>query len=267
MENWQIFEDNVTNFLSNEFNDVTFTNTGDRDSTIPDIKVENGNNHLFIEAKYIPSQSGQIVVLMNNGQFEFSTASKNRLNTYTTQIINKLNQNFNTYSDVEQSSISIDIDTSILFGWIEQTYLDKNAKWIVSSNKHTGFTKNDLILIPISEMNNYFNVSISLRRKKSGSSSVATSRQNEVKTLCRGIFNKDIQIIGKKSYIELDTLPRNIHLNDDYCLKKQPLNGNLYEIRKKGTTNNPNIMFELKLKNNFDFKEDKFREFYRQLLF
>jgi hypothetical protein len=267
MENWQIFENNVTKFLNDTFSDITFTNTGDRDSTVPDIKVENGNKHLFVEAKYIPSQSGQIVVLMNNGQFEFSTASKNRLNTYTTQIINKLNEDFNEYSDVEQSSISIDIDTSILFGWIQQTYLDKNAKWIISSNKHTGFTKNELIFVPINEMSNYFNVSISLRRKKSGSGSVPMSRQEEVKTLCKSIFSKDIQVIKNKSYIELDALPQNIHLNDTYCLKKQPLNGNLYEIRKKGTTNNPNIMFELKLKDNFNFKEEDFREFYRQSLF
>lgn len=267
MENWQIFENNVINFLSQEFNDVSFTNTGDRNSTISDIKVQNGDKHLFIEAKYIPSQSGQIVVLINNGRFEFSTASKNRLNCYTTQIINKLNENFNIYSNIEQSSISINIDSTILFGWIKQTYLDKNTKWIISSHKHTGFTKNELVFVPINEMNNYFDVSISLRRKKSGSSSIPRNRQEEVKLLCREIFRKDIQIIENKSYIELNSLPNNIHLNDIYCLKKEPLNGNLFEIRKKGTTNNPNIMFELKLKNNFNFKDEEFREFYRQLLF
>lgn len=267
MENWQIFENNVINFLRQEFNDISFTNTGDRNSTISDIKVQNGDKHLFIEAKYIPSQSGQIVVLINNGKFEFSTASKNRLNCYTTQIIDKLNENFSVYSDIEQSSISINIDSTILFGWIKQTYLDKNTKWIISSHKHTGFTKNELIFVPINEMNNYFNVSISLRRKKSGSSSVAISRKAEVQLLCKEIFDKDIINIENRSYIELNSLPSNIHLNDTYCLKKEPHNGNLYEIRKKGTTNNPNIMFELKLKNNFDFKEEEFREFCRQSLF
>lgn len=267
MEKWQIFEENVTNFLINEFTDVSITNTGDRDSTVPDIKVKKGDSYLFVEAKYIPSQSGQIVVLVNNNQFEFSSGSKNRLNSFTTQIINKLNEDFDRYSDVEQSSIPIDIDENILFGWIQQTYLDKNAEWIISSNKHNSFTKDELILIPINEMNNFFTVSVSLRRKKSGSSSVARSRQEEVKTICQNIFNKDIQIIGNKSYIELESLPANIHLNDTYCLKKQPLNGTFYEIRKKGTTNNPNIMFELKMKSRFAFKEVEFREFYRQSLF
>lgn len=267
MENWQIFENNVIDFLGKEFKDVSFTNTGDRNSTVSDIKVQNKNNHLFIEAKYMPSQSGQIVVLIKNGKFEFSTASKNTLNPCTTQIINKLNENFSLYSNIEQSSIPISIDSTILFGWIKQTYLDKNTKWIISSHKHTGFTKNELIFVPINEMNNYFEVSTSLRRKKSGSSSVSGSRQQEVKLLCEKIFNKDIKIIENKSYIELPCLPKNIHLDENYCLKKEPLNNNLYEIRKKGTTNNPNIMFELKLKNNFDFKEEEFREFYRQSLF
>ena len=181
MENWQIFENNVTNFLNENFNELDFTNTGDRDSTIPDIRVEANNNELFIEAKYIPSQSGQIVVLMNNGQFEFSDKSKNTPSSYTYQIIDKLNEDYSTYATVAQSGMNIEIDENILFKWIEQTYLDKNSKWIISSKKHTDFTKEDLVFIPINEMKDYFDVSIVLRRKKSGSAKVPASNQETVR--------------------------------------------------------------------------------------
>ncbi len=266
MENWQIFENNVTNFLQQIFSDVTFTLEGNSDSTIPDIKVEKNNKFLYVEAKYIPSQSGQIVVLMNNGAFQFSTSSKNRKNTYTDQIINKLNENFDNYSDVEQSSININIDDSILFGWIQQTYLDKNTQWIISSKKASGFTKSDLIFIPISEMKDYFDVSIVLRRKKSGSREISPSRRTEVSTLCQKIFGKPLQVHGKKSYVQLDSKPPSIHLNETYCISKEPIQSNLYELRIKGTTNNPNIMFNLKLKNQYNFKETAFKEFCRQSL-
>jgi hypothetical protein len=228
--------------------------------------VIHNNKHTFVEAKYIPSQSGQIVVLPSNGQFIFSPASANTSNTFTSQIINKINENYTQYETVEQSSISIEIDGSILFGWIKQTYLDKNSEWLISSDKYENLSVSDLVFIPINEMSTYFDVSIVLRRKKSGSTSLAASRRKDVNLLTQSLFHQDIQVVGKKSYVTLQNLPNNIHLNEIYCLKKEPINGHLYEIRKKGTTNNANIMFQLTLKDARIFKEVKFKEFYHQSL-
>ena len=239
---------------------------GERDSTQGDIKFSDNGNELFVEAKYIPSQSGQIVVLPQNGQFVFSAASANTPNAFTEQIISKINEDYEHYEMVEQSSIAIDIQDSILFNWIQQTYLDKNSQWIISSKKYQNLAIEDLVFIPINEMSNYFDVNISLRRKKSGSSSLAQSRRNEVNTITQSLFEQELQHIGSKSYVRLNNLPQNIHLNGTYCLKKEPIEGNLYEIRKKGTTNNANIMFELKLRDNRAFQEENFREFYRQSL-
>ena len=262
MEKWKEFEASATKFLNSYFTEFTFENLGESDSTAPNIKVYTKEGKLLtqIEAKYSPSQAGQIVVLLNSGQFEFSTKSKNPKVDSTEILIDHLNKNYETYSDVAQSAIPIQIDDSILFSFIIEQYQVKNNDWIIASSKSSSLTINNLALIPLDELPQYFEISASLRRKKSGTSSLAKSMRNKAEEIISERFkNYEIKVEGKKTFFHGDIgthpkeLPENLYLS--------PKGENVYEIRKRSTTNNANIMFSLKLKENYAFKSEDFLKF------
>jgi len=262
MKKWKEFESSTTKFLNNYFPEFTFENLGESDSTAPDIKVYTKEGKLLtqIEAKYSPSQAGQIVVLLNSGQFEFSTKSKNPKVASTKILIDHLNKNYETYSNVKQSAIPIQIDDSVLFSFITEQYRLKGNDWIIASSESSSLFTANLALIPLNELPQYFEISASLRRKKSGTSSLAKSMRDKAEEVISKLFDKyKIKVEGKKTFFHGDIgthpkeLPENLYLS--------PKGENVYEIRKRSNTNNANIMFSLKLKNNYEFKSEEFLKF------
>ncbi len=263
-EKWKEFEHSATKFLNSYFTEFTFENLGESDSTAPDIKVYTKEGKLLtqIEAKYSPSQAGQIVVLLNSGQFEFSTKSKNSKVASTQILIDHLNDNFETYSNVAQSSIPIQIDESVLFSFIIEQYQLKGNDWIIASSNSSSLTIDNLTLIPLNELAQHFEISASLRRKKSGTSSLSKSMRGKAEEIISKLFDSyEIKVEGKKSYFYGDIgthpqeLPENLYLS--------PKGENIYEIRKRSTTNNANIMFSLKLKEKSAFQAEEFLKFLR----
>lgn len=260
MQNWEIFEQNATTFLQNIFNNYKFKNTGSSNANTPDIEVHTKNNvHLFnIEAKYSPSQAGQIVIIDNNGHFEFSLKSKNPRVVSTDILISHINSNYDKYAQVSQSSIPIDIHTDILYDFIEEQYEIKANKWIIASNNKSNLTNDTMCLIPTEELRQNFDISASLRRKKSGTSEVAKSFREEAKIIIRSLCKNPIfEEQDKKIFLygDIGTHPHELP-NNLYLSKKDT---HKYEIRKRSNTNNANIMFSLKLKNTYDFKREQFQ--------
>lgn len=262
MDKWKEFEHSATDFLNDYFKEFSFENLGDSDSTAPDITVQTQEGKFLtnIEVKYSPSQAGQIVVLIKNGHFEFSEKSKNPKVSSTDMLIGHLNENYEIYSDVAQSSIAIEIEESILFSFIIEQYQHKNNDWIIASSKSSSLTKHDLCFIPLTDIPKYFEISVSLRRKKSGTRTLAKSMRESAEQIISKIFdNFEIKIEAKKTFLygDIGTHPKELPENL-YLSKKEE---NIYEIRKRSTTNNANIMFSLKLKNNYTFQEEKFLKF------
>ena len=262
MEKWKKFECSATKFLNDYFKEFSFRNLGSSDSTAPDITIQTKQGKFLsnIEAKYSPSQAGQIVVLIKDDYFEFSEKSKNPKVTSTNKLIKYLNENYALYSDVTQSSIDIEIEESILFSFIIEQYQHKSNDWIIASSKSSSLDKDNLCFIPLEEISHYFKVSASLRRKKSGTSTLAKSMQERTKQVISEIFDDfDIKMKGKKTFFYGDIgthpkeLPKNLYLSEK--------GENIYEIRKRSTTNNANIMFSLKLKEKYSFKDEKFLKF------
>jgi len=262
MEKWKEFEASATKFLNSYFTKFTFENLGESDSTVPDIKVYTKDGKLLtqIEAKYSPSQAGQIVVLIKNSQFAFSTKSKNPKVASTDIVIDHLNKNYKTYFDVAQSAIPIQIDNAILFSFITKQYRLKGNDWIIASSQSSSLSTANLALIPLDELSQYFEISASLRRKKSGTSPLAKSMRDKAEEIISERFkNYEITVEGKKTFFHGDIgehpkeLPENLYLS--------PKGKNVYEIRKRSNTNNANIMFSLKLKENYEFKSEDFLKF------
>ncbi len=259
MQKWEEFEQNATEFLTQLHPDFTFKNIGSTNSNAPDIEVYNAKNrNIFnIEAKYTPSQAGQIVVLDQDGTFEYSNKSKNTKVVSTDLLINHLNNNYDTYAEVAQSSIPIVVDKNILYSFIEEQYRIKKNEWIIASNVASSLKSSSLCLIPISKIRNNFIVSAVLRRKKSGTSEIPKSMRSQAKEIINSICDKPyFEEVGKKMYFYGDigshscVLPENIYLS-----KKDT---NKYEIRKRSNTNNANIMFSLELKDSYSYMEESF---------
>jgi len=262
MEKWKEFEYTATEFLNDYFKEFSFENLGNSNATTPDITVQSQQGKFLtnIEAKYSPSQAGQIVVLIKDDHFEFSEKSKNPKVASTDTLIEYLNKNYPIYSDVAQSSINMEIEDTVLFSFIIEQYQYKNNDWIIASSESSSLNTRNLCFIPLEEIPHYFDVSTSLRRKKSGTSTLAKSMQESAKQVISNLFeNFEIKIEGKKTFFYGDIgthpkeLPQNLYLSEK--------GENIYEIRKRSTTNNANIMFSLKLKENFSFQSEKFLDF------
>ena len=193
LQKWEIFQDEVTSFLDNYFN-ADFTMEGGFDATTSHITVRK-SNHLIatIEAKFGPTQAGQIVLDSFNGKFIFCDKSKNYSNSYTQEIIKYLNSNYSLFAGTNTASIHVDISDNILFNWVKTIYNEKDVEWIISSNKFNKLTLKDLLFIPINEIENYFDISLVFRRKKTGDTQIPGKDIIDFKTQLDEI-TKDYQI-------------------------------------------------------------------------
>jgi hypothetical protein len=254
MRNWEKFEQEATAYLNETYKhlSVTFQNTGGKDANTSDIKVIKGHQTLFsIEAKYSPSQSGQFVLLEEDGKYVFSPKNRFEDNAYANDIIIHLNEYKSTYNPVGQESIEIQYDPNVFAGWIQDHYRSKESEFLIVSDQLKGYKA----IIPLEELQRYFAVQAFLRRKRSGSRHLSQKRKNDaLRALCvrlKGIGSTVVSVteeIGrqKRVLVELD---RPIEGNDcyfgeDYFLSPQAGN-NRYYIKITAGTNNLNVLFRL----------------------
>ena len=262
LQKWEIFQDEATNFLSDYFN-INCAMENGYDSTTSEITVRDKTKLLTtIEAKFTPAQAGQIILSTENNKFSFCDKSKNEPNSYSDKIIGYLNANFSSFVGNNEALIPIDISDTILFNWVKNIYFAKNVDWIIASNKFNNLTKNDLLFVPLDEIENYFDISLVFRRKKSGNVHIPSkdilSFQEEL-----DLITKDYKIkkTNKKYLLTLNKRVSNFDIGEKYLLSMTNTDCQYY-IKKKDINTNPNIMFKLSLKNNIKFKDDRFREDY-----
>lgn len=253
MSNWSDFEYRCTDFLNNKYSNSTlhFECIGGSNSNISDIKIiKNHSTKGYIEAKMALAQSGQFVLLKDdsNSKFIYSSLNKSDLNASSQIIMDYINDNYQTFKDVNTSSLGIDLSPETFSTWIIQHYLNKGALFIITSSPNE-----DLIMFKTEDFGKYFTIKANFRRKKSGSSNLPTTHLDSVSKYLETILNKQninytITFSNKKYFIELDT-PISFNRyqftinNISYQLSLK--SNNLYEIRKLGTTNNPNVIFSI----------------------
>jgi hypothetical protein len=172
LQKWEIFQDEATDFLNNYF-DASFTMEGGLDASTSHITVRNINLVITnIVSMFGSTHAGQIVLCKEVVRFSFCDKSKNTPNSYTQLIIKYLNSNYSLFKGSNTASIHVDISESILFNWVKTIYTDKNVQWIISSNKFNKLTVNDLLFVPINEIEKYFDISLVFRRKKTGNAHI-----------------------------------------------------------------------------------------------
>ncbi|MBU5455293.1 hypothetical protein [Caproiciproducens sp. MSJ-32] len=246
MTNWEIFENECVNFLNSNFgnNDIKFIGKGKSDSTTSDIEVMVNNRVKFlIESKMPKAQSGQFVLLIEGDKFIYSPENKTPENEYAHLIKDYINNNFNLYKDVSTRALEIDLPISYFTEWIKNHYIKKGVRFVIT------YYKNEFVIFPIEKYGDYFNVTANFRRKKSGSSELPQKYFNDVKEYFENKHPNPFYLTqkGKKIFLQSDAQLNKYQfsITDINCQLTFKEDEGMYEIRKLGSTNNPNVIFSV----------------------
>lgn len=262
MKKWEDFESEMTGYLKEILKDynVIVKQFGSADSTIPDIEItiNTNNKKFYVETKMPASQTSQFVVEINDNKFIYGRKNKFKSNEYSDEILDILNENFELYSKVAQNGMIVPVPETIAFSWIASNMKNKNVEFIISvdNNDHKK-------VFSLEQFNEFFNIKTIFRRKKSGSQEIPKTFYNDFKNHLDLKFSKydyKLNSNGKKLFLEL---PLNLSKNECYIDSDVLPDGKRYFLSNKGNgkyevkltsaTNNPNIIFELSLKDNTDF--------------
>lgn len=254
---WKQFELAAVNFLQRNYGQyASFVQQGGEDSTIPDILVSTNRKQFYIETKSATAQSGQFVVLPNyeTNQFVFSKNNKTEENEMTRFIIDYMNQNWETYKNINTTGENIDMSDIIFTNWITNYYKSKDVKYFISGSE------NQFVLVPVDDFSTSFDVTATYRIKKSGTRKLPKKYVSNV----TDFFNKKYEksnILKKGNHTYLNTRTPFLDL-DKKCFKidtiadtifylsKDDIYPDGYRISIKSNTNNPNIIFSITLKSN-----------------
>ena len=262
MSKWEDFESEMTGYLQQMLKDydVLVKQYGSADSTIPDIEITINSNgkKFYVETKMPASQTSQFVVEIKNNKFVYGSKNKFKSNQYSDEIINILNDNYNLYSKVAQTGMVVPVPETIAFSWIASNMKNKNVEFIISVD-NDGNKK----VFSLDQFNKFFNIKTIFRRKKSGSQDLPKTYYDDFKKHLDLRFSKykySLNTNGKKLYLDL---PLVLNKNECYIDSDVLPEGKRYFLSNKGngkyevkitsSTNNPNIIFELSLKDNVDF--------------
>lgn len=244
MTTWEDFEIKCTNYLNQHFGKYAkFTHQGGADSTKPDILVTtNSGKTFYIEAKHIPAQCGQFVLLPNivTRTFDYSSKNVNQINEYAKKIMQYMDLSFDEYRDAGTTGKDIDMPNGfdIFANWIVKIYKDKGVKFFIT---------NDYTIIPIENFSNHFNISAKYRIKRSGSGDVGKSNLNLVTDyiLSKNYGVSNYHSDNAKLFVESN---KPLH-NQRFVLQDYEymfsLRNSEYEIRKLSNTYNANVIFSI----------------------
>lgn len=266
---WEELENRCYEYLRRIYGkDNSIEAYGKSDSTKADIKVEpSSGKEFFIEVKASSSQCCQFVVFPNEKtkKFDFSKGNKAPLTNNSRRIIAYMDGLYKKYYRVGKKGIPVNIDSSILYGWVQDFYSIKNVKFFMTEGT-------DIIIFPSNSFSNYFDIAAFYRRKPSGSS--VPNEKNNNSEITHGLSANNIS--GTIEY-KIVSKERRCFLHSDESLHKRKImcdkytylfkdnkhsktlskiKTHVYEVRRLANTSNPNIICQLSLKKNSQDKKD-----------
>ena len=262
---WQDTEKECFEYLQNllkEFDDVSVISEGKSDSTKPDISIFLNDENIFnIEVKESSCQAGQFVIFEESNKWYFS--KRNKCNQqYCQPIIDYIN-NYMQNLTVSQNGIDIDCDKQIQYERIKEFYINEKSSTFFITKYN-----NEFIVFETKNLENYFDINCILRRKKSGSRDVNKKIEQTVKSYIIkylksfGINEDKYVFVHESGHLLLFFSKNIINLHhkkikcDNFNIYfSESKNSNEYRISLLSSTNNPNIIFEMNLKNNIAVNE------------
>ena len=263
LQKWEVFQNEATEFLGTYFN-IYCAMEGGFDATTSEITVRDADQVLTtIEAKFCPAQAGQIKLLSDGSKFIFSEKSKNSSNIYTQEIIKYLNDNYESFIGTNSATIPItNISYSTLFNWVKTVYKEKNVEWIIASKEFCNLIADDTLLAPLDEIEKYFDISIVFRRKKTGNDHIPGKDLLDFQEQM-DLVNENYRIkrTNNRYLLTVNQRVTNFNIGTKYLLSMTNQDCQ-YFIKKKDMNTNPNIVFQLNLKDNIEFQAERFKKEY-----
>lgn len=274
-ENWEKFEESAFNYVVGLCEEVSTGKKvpiiakrfGGHNSTKPDIVITKGGKEEFsIETKFSPAQSGQFSVIDTGEEFVFSQGNKTSMDRNTKNILDFINvkSRYETIKNSESNNYYINCDPNDLREWVTNHYQKKNCKFIITSKQIEGYKA--IIPLTLADLAANFVIKACLRPKRSGSSTLPQCdlavAQAALEAHLRSMGNsfttsqdgkRTIATLGVPSKFKRE---QKLFCNDTYVISRK--SDSIYEIRKRGTTNNKNVIFELTY--DKDLEQDEGRD-------
>lgn len=248
---WEQFEIDVIEYLQNRFGEyANFNLTGGHNSYTSDIEVSSSRGKYFIEVKKCPAQSGQFVLHLDplQDKFVYSNQNKTPLNTYSNRIINNMNKDIYKYVDARASGKEIIYPgcKHDFANWIINSYRAKKTKFIIT---------NGYKIFKLNDFDKAFDISATFRIKKSGSSTIARTRTDDLIDYLSqqgdfDIIKFEVDNSGKLfafSNYNLKNIRFNYNRQTYMFSQSNPIYR--YEIRRLSNTCNSNVIFSIKTTN------------------
>ena len=238
------------------------------DSTKADIKVEPAaSDEFFVEVKAGDSQCCQFVLFPNEDteSFDFSKRNKVPLSDNCKRIIAYMDGLYKKYYKVGKKGIPVEIDSSTLYGLVQDFYSVKKVKFFMTEGT-------DILIFPSSSFSDYFTIEAFYRRKTSGSAEPNESNNNaeimqglneegisgtiEYKSVggkIRCFLHSDTYIHKRKMMCEEHTYQ---FKDNNYSKILSKSKKYVFEVRRLSNTSNPNIICQLSLKKTVQDKND-----------
>lgn len=251
MPKWENFEIECTNYLNNYYGDYAkFTHQGGANSTISDIFVEtNDSNAFYIEVKASKAQSGQFVLIPDNGKkkFVFSPRNKTETNDFTKMITEHMNSDFDCFNNAGTVGQNLDIDNNIFGQWIVNYFKSKGVKYFITKDT-------DYIIFPTSKFETYFNITAKYRVKRSGSSEPSKKYQPIVVAELQSEYGVNNAVAkDKKLFVTGNSSLNKVRfIMGDYEYYLAPKDESIYEVRQLSNTYNMNVIFSISLQKGQD---------------
>ena len=238
MKNWELFELECFKYLKKKYPNKKVIYHGGSDSTKADIQVDD----IFYECKYCPSQCSQFVVYFCDNIFRYSAKNKNAENKFSRNIINFMNSDIINFSNeaIKNKIIKYPGCEEDFFGCIKEFYRRKNVKYFITNN---------FLIIPLEDIDQYFNVSAVYRAKKSGSRKPSNKIIDELMVYINSTYNPEsVSYDGKNLLVNatnnLDKVKFNFN-GFDFMFSKVD---NSYVVRQLSKVDNKNVIFSITLK-------------------
>ena len=277
---WKDSENSAYKYLKNKikswvvenklFSNFRIEHKGGSDSTSTDLELYKNTKLLFnLEIKMSKSQIGQFVIMPDPKKKVFILSSKNKGEKKRTQKIHKhMNQNFDYYKNPgKKSGIELICQKKLLYECIQGYFTEKKIIFLIIS------TSKDNKIVYYKNFKNFFDITGKYRVKKSGSRSVPLKLHLPIIKYLNNKFslsNEDFKISCNKIYVNNNSKINKIDKVSLNNIKEFELNNlknfkfyfsdpkdNLIEIRTLSNTNNPNVIFEISLKKDIVYDNEK----------
>lgn len=245
---WKEYENKCYRYLEEHLTEKFHVELiGANDSTKSDILLSNKKeaDSFFVEVKKIPSQTSQFVVLpdVENTRFIFSPNNKKEESSLHAAIISHMNKDFEGFNAAGTKGKEIFLEDSSVFSeLIKRDYKNKNIRFIIC---------NKMNILSIDDLEKYFDIRCIYRKKRSGSNSPSKLHHPAIcEYLKNELLVSEMTFIKNKIYLPLNSDLKGKRFSvgeNQYILSDKK---ELLEVRVLSKTNNSNVIFQLKNKEN-----------------